>query len=134
MSASNQSSRKEFLNNETIFHYLQSMYEELLEQENVITDDILTMNTCVAEQFWNRFEVYAFDALGYINLIPTLGVKSVINKRINNDYLNQINICDSHYEYYEHYIEVVSFYFCHDEIKKNEFKQSLTQPKIGLLK
>jgi hypothetical protein len=131
---SNQSSRKEFLNNETIFHYLQSMYEELLEKENLTTDDILAMNTIDADNFWNRFEIYAFDVLGYINLTPTVGMKSAINKQINNDYLNQINICDIHYKHYEHYVEVVSYYFCNNETEKNDFKQALTEPKIGTLK
>lgn len=126
------SSKKEFLNNEVIVHYLQTMYEELLEKENVTTDDILAMDTLDTDRFWEKFEVYSFDALGYINLIPTLGLKSVINQRINNDYLNQINICDIHYKYYDHYIEVVSFYFCNNERDKNEFKQALTEPKIGL--
>jgi hypothetical protein len=126
------SSKKEFLNNEVIVHYLQSMYEELLEKENVTTDDILAMDTLDTDRFWEKFEVYAFDALGYINLIPTLGLKSVINQRINNDYLNQINICDIHYKYYDRYIEVVSFYFCNNERDKNAFKQALTEPKIGL--
>ena len=126
------SSKKEFLNNEVVFHYLQSMYEELLEKENISTDDILAMNTMNTDRFWGKFEVYSFDALGYINLIPTLGLKSVINQRINEDYVNQINICDMHYRYYDHYIEVVSFYFCNNEQDKNAFKQALTEPKIGL--
>jgi len=127
------SPKKEFLNNEVVFHYLQSMYEELLEKENISTDDILAMDILDTDRFWDRFEVYAFDALGYINLIPTLGLKSVINQRINQDYLmNQINICDMHYTYYDHYIEVVSFYFCNNEQDKHAFKQALTDPKIGL--
>ena len=123
--------RKEFLNNEVVFHYLQTMYEELLEKENVSTDDILAMDILDRDRFWVKFEVYAFDALGYINLI-TLGLKSVINQRINEDYLNQINICDMHYTYYDNYIEVVSFYFFNNERDNHAYKQALTEPKIGL--
>ena len=125
------SSKKEYLNNEVVFHYLKSVYEELLEKENISTDDILAMNTIDTERFWSKFEVYAFDALGYINLIM-LSQKSVINQRINEDYLNQINICDMHYTYYDDYLLVVSFYFCNNEQDKNAFKQALTDPKIGL--
>lgn len=132
---SKKSSQEEYLNNEVVFHYLQSMYEELLEKENLTTEDILAMDILDTDKFWGRFEVYAFDVLGYINVIPSLWVRSSINARINDDYLNhQVNICDIHYKYYEHYIERVSFYFCNNEIDKNKFKKALTEPKIGLLK
>ena len=133
MSTQSSSSRKEFLKTESIFHYLQCMYEELLEKEHLTTEDILAMNFFEANTFWSRFEVYSFDTLGYINLDPALSLKSSTNKRINDDYLNGvINICDCHYEHYEHYVEVVSFYFCNNETEKNIFKQALTEPKLEL--